>query len=90
MAYRNVLTGAAVNIENNHVRKVLITVNAALTGSIIVSDETGTAGTPIVATITNPAVGDRYEYWDFKTGVTITPSTTCNITVNTDGSYGPK
>ena len=70
-------------------RKVLLQVNAALTGTIKVIDNT--AGTTAnVATITNPAVGDQFEYWNFETGVRIIASTTCDITVSTDGSYGPK
>lgn len=63
-------------------KRVLITINAALTGSIKVIDNT--AGTTAnVATITNPAVGNVFEYWDFATGVRIIASTTCDITVNT-------
>lgn len=86
MIYKNVKTGAAVNIIAGPLRRVLITVNTALTGNIIVSDEAGTAGTPVVATITNPTVGTQYEYWGLQSGVTVTPSTTCDITVNADMS----
>lgn len=89
MAYKHIITGTATSCSGA-CSKVKITVNAALTGSIIVSDETGTLGTPIVATITNPAVGSVYEYWDLKNGVCVTPSTTCDITVNTGGSFGYK
>lgn len=63
-------------------KRVIVQVNAALTGSIKVIDNT-TGTTANVATITNPAVGDRYEYWDFVTGVRIIASTTCDITVST-------
>ena len=70
-------------------RKVFIQVNAALTGTITVIDnDTGT--TANIAIITNPTVGQQYEYWDFVTGVRIVTSAICDITVQTDGSYGPK
>jgi len=70
-------------------KKVRITVNAALTGTIAVCDAiSGT--TANVATITNPGVGDFFEYYDFGTGVRIVTDASCNITVNTDGSYGGK
>lgn len=62
-------------------KRVLITVNAALTGSIKVLDNT-TGNTANVATITNPTVGSSYEYWDFATGVRIVVSGACDITVN--------
>jgi len=66
--------------------KVVITVNAALTGTITVID--GTTGTTAnVAIITNPTVGSRFEYTNFTEGVRIVTSATCDITVNTDGGY---
>lgn len=62
-------------------------VNAALTGTIAVID--GTDGTTAnVATITNPTVGSRFEYYDFKEGVRIKASAACNITVSVVDSYG--
>lgn len=88
MAYFYITAAAAVNLQKDRVRKVLITVNASVTGTITISDETGTTGTPVVGIITNPTVGTNYEYWDFKTGVTITPSAISNLTVNVDSSYG--
>lgn len=87
--YKHLTAGSAANITAGRARKAMIQVNAALTGSITVSDETGTAGTPVVAIITNPTVGSQYEYWDFNNGVTVTPSTTCDITVSVDNSFGP-
>lgn len=90
MAYKHVTAGSAANLAKNAVSKVKITVNAALTGTITVSDETSTAGTPVVGVITNPTVGSVYEYWDLQNGVTVTPSTTCEITVNMSSTYGPK
>lgn len=90
MAYSHITAGSAVNLAQNAINKVIVTVNAALTGTITVSDEKGTTGSPVVGIITNPTVGSRYEYWDFKSGLTITPSTTCEITVNIDGGRGTK
>lgn len=88
MAKAYIVDTTATNVAGPS-RKVLITVNAALTGTIKVID--GTSGTTAnVATITNPTVGSQYEYWDFTTGVRIIASTTCDITVSTDGSLGPK
>jgi len=89
MAYFHITSSGAVNLEKNRIRKVLITVNAALTGTITISDETGTGGTPVIGIITNPTVGTPYTYYNLKTGLTVNPSATCEITVNTDGSNGP-
>lgn len=75
----NVLTGAC--------SRVVLQVNAALTGSIKVID--GIAGTTAdVATITNPTVGSVYEYWDFATGVRVIASGACNITVSAETGVG--
>jgi hypothetical protein len=79
----------ASNLINCSLRKAIIQVNAALTGTITVSDETGTSGTPVVAVITNPTVGSSFTYGNFKTGVTVNPSATCDITVSLDTSQGP-
>lgn len=89
MAYVHITASGAVNQATGRLRKVSLQVNAALTGTITISDETGTAGTPVVAVITNPTVGSYYEYWDMKNGLTINPSGTCDITVNMDSSFGP-
>lgn len=89
MAYSHITASGAVNIAKDRIRAMKITVNGALTGTITVSDEVATAGTPVVAVITNPTVGTVYEYWDFKNGVTINPSATCDITCNADSSFGP-
>ena len=63
------------------IKKVLITVNTALTGTSTVVDGL-TGSTANVAVITNPAVGSQYEYWDFAVGVRIVTSAICDITVN--------
>ena len=84
-----IVDSTATQVVTGPARKVIIQVNAALTGNIKVID--GTSGTTAnVATITNPTVGSKYEYWDFATGVRVIASTTCDITVGTDGSFGPK
>lgn len=59
----------------------MVQINLALTGNIVVADANGT-----VATITNPTVGSKYEYWDLVGPVTVNPSTTTDITVNTGGA----
>ena len=66
--------------------KVVVQVNAALTGSIKVIDNTS-GTTANVATITNPTVGSSYTYTDFTVGVRIIASGACDITVSTDGRY---
>lgn len=88
MARSYITDNTATQVETGRVRKAIVQVNAALTGTIKVIDNTS-GTTANVATITNPAVGDRYEYWDFQTGVRIIASTTCDITVSTDSSHGP-
>ena len=75
--------GTATQVETGAVSKVLITNNAALTGTIkVIDDVQGT--TANVATITNPTVGSSYEYWNFALGVRVIASGACDITVSTD------
>lgn len=89
MANTYITTATTTQVESDKIRKVAVQVNAALTGTIKVID--GTTGTTAnVATITNPTVGSRYEYWSFTAGVRIVTSATCDITVSTDGSFGPQ
>ena len=65
---------------------ILITNNLALTGTVTVatvgSTQYGTAGATI-AVITNPTVGSMYRYGGLSRqgNVTVTPSTTCDISV---------
>jgi hypothetical protein len=87
--YTHITDSTATVVDNGRIRKAIIQCNAALTGSITVYDEIGSGTTTVVAVITNPTVGSRFEYWDFKTGVKVVASGTCDITVLTDGSYGP-
>lgn len=71
------------NVYTGPVRKAIIQVNAALTGTIQVIDgATGTTGN--VGIITNPTVGTKYEYWGLTTGFRVIPSTTCDITASAD------
>jgi len=82
MARAYIVDTTSTNVADS-ARKVVITVNAALTGSIKVID--GTTGTTAnVATITNPTVGAQFIYYDFTAGVRVIASGACDITVNTD------
>lgn len=81
----NITTGTATDVAAQ-ASAILIQVNAALTGNIIVatagSSQYGTSGATI-ATITNPTVGSEYRYGGLaqQGKVTVTPSTTCDISV---------
>lgn len=82
----NITTGTATDIASQ-AYGILITVNAALTGTIITSVAGSTQyGTPAatIGTITNPTVGNNFKYVGLNQAgkVTVTPSTTCNITVS--------
>lgn len=56
---------------------ILIQVNAALTGTLTVTD-----GGTTKAVITNPTVGSVYTYYGFTGQVQVNPSTTCDVTVS--------
>lgn len=87
MAKAYIVDTTETQVVTGPVSKVLIQVNAALTGTIKVID--GTAGTTAnVATITNPTVGSQYVYWGFSSGVRVIASTTCDITVSASGTFG--
>lgn len=82
MARSYIVDDTATNVQTGRVSRAIIQVNAALTGNIKVID--GTTGTTAnVATITNPTVGTKYEYWNFQNGVRVIASGACNITVST-------
>lgn len=83
MAYSHITDNTATNVANGPVKKALIQVNAALTGTITVYDAIGSATTPVVAVITNPTVGSQYQYNTLATGFKVTASTTCDITAQT-------
>jgi hypothetical protein len=83
MAYSNIVDDTATNVVTGACPRAIVQVNAALTGTIKIID--GTSGTTAnVATITDPTVGNIYEYWDFKTGVRVIASGACNITVSAE------
>lgn len=84
MIYAHYTATGPFQFYKGGIKKVIVQVNAALTGSIAIADETATAGTPLVATITNPTVGTKYEYWGISNGLSVNPSTTCDITVSGD------
>ena len=82
-----ITTDTTTQVHTGRAKRVLITTNEALTGTVTVID--GTAGTTAnVAIITNPTVGSQYEYWGFAHGVRIVTSAACDITVNVDASFG--
>lgn len=70
----HVTTGSTTTLPVTY--GVRISNNLALTGTITVND----AGSA-VAIITNPTVGQFYEYWGFTGVPTIVTSTTCDITI---------
>lgn len=86
MLHSHIIAGSAVNVYAAPVKAISIQINAALTGTITISDEVGTTGSPVVGIITNPTVGLYFKYIAFRYGVCITPSTTCDITVNLDNN----
>jgi hypothetical protein len=81
-----ITTATTTQVTDSPASKVLVQVNAALTGTIKVIDNT-TGTTVNVATITNPGVGARFEYWNFTTGVRIITDASCDITVSTYGGF---
>ncbi len=83
MAKSYIVDSTATQVATGYCKRVMVTVNAALTGSIKVID--GTSGTTAnVATITNPGVGAQFVYMDFMSGVRIIASGACDITVSAD------
>lgn len=85
---RYITDNTETQVATGRVSKVIVQVNAALTGTIKVIDGVGSTTTANVATITNPTVGSRFEYWDFGTGCKIIASTTCDITVSASQARG--
>lgn len=83
MAYKYIVDNTATQVEIGYVRKAIIQVNAALTGSIKVID--GIDGTTAnVATITNPTVGSLYIYNGLNSGFRVIASGSCDITASTE------
>lgn len=89
MARANIVDSTATQVSTGPASKVIVQVNAAMTGSIKVIDNTA-GSTANVATITNPAVGNVFEYWDFTSGVRIIASGSCDITVSAWGGFGAR
>ena len=87
MIYAYIVDTTATNVFAGACKRAIIQVNAALTGTIKVIDGT-TGTTATVATITNPVVGDLYEYWGLQNGFRVIASTTCDITASADISRG--
>jgi len=85
--YAYITDSTETQVWTGRARRVVVQVNAALTGTIKVIDNT-TGTTANVATITNPTVGSRYEYFDFRTGVRIVASGACDVTVAASDSFG--
>lgn len=87
MAKSYITTATTTQVQTGKVKSALITVNAALTGTITVIDGTsGTTGN--VAVITNPTVGSSFQYWDFNDGLRVVTSAICDVTVNYTGQSG--
>ena len=85
--YAYITTATTTQAYTGKAKRVLITANSALTGTIKVID--GVSGTTAnVATITNPTVGSSYLYYNFNSGVRIVTSDACDITVNVDTTRG--
>lgn len=87
MLYRHFTGASAINAVAQAAKRVRITINTGFTGTLTISDETGIAGSPVVGIITNPVVGQFFDYWGIQSGLTITPSGTgADATVNADFS----
>lgn len=81
--YKYITDGTETQVVTGPVRKAIIQVNGALTGTIKVIDNT-TGTTANVATITNPTVGSRYEYHTLVNGFRVVASGACDITASTE------
>ncbi len=73
----------AYTIGGVALRGLFIQVNAALTGTLTVKDDSTTK-----AVITNPAVGNQFVYYGFTGVCTVTPSTTCDATASALSVHG--
>lgn len=86
MANASITTATSTNVAGP-CRTGAIQINNDMTGTITVVDNT-TGSTPVIAIITNPTKGQRYEYWNFVTGFRLVTSAVCDITGMSDGAYG--
>jgi len=86
MAYSYITDTTQTQVFTGACKEVWVQVNSgalASSGTIKVID--GTSGTTAnVATIDSPTTGLRYTYKDFKTGVRIVASGSCDVTVWAD------
>jgi hypothetical protein len=82
---QNITTGTATTVAAN-AYAIFIQVNAALTGTIVIAVAGSTqyvTTSATIATITNPTAGSQFKYGGLNQqgAVTVTPSTTCDISV---------
>lgn len=82
---KNITAASAATVASN-AGAILIQVNKALTGNIVVATLGSTQyNTPAqtIATITDPTVGNSFRYGGLSQqgAVTVTPSAICDITV---------
>lgn len=82
-----IVDSTPTQVSTGPTKRAVIQVNAALTGTIKVID--GTTGTTAnVATITNPGVGNSFNYYFLSQGFRVIASTTCDITASGIQSIG--
>lgn len=79
--WRNLTSGTNVVKETSGFLRRLV-INKGFTGTITIYDNTAASGDKI-ATITDPAVGQNFNFFcDFNTGLTVVLSTTGDVTVS--------
>jgi hypothetical protein len=80
MAWKHITDNTATQVDSGRVKKAIVQVNAALTGTITVYDNISSDTSNTVAIITNPTVGSKYEYNTLNIGFKVVASTNCDIT----------
>lgn len=80
------ITSTAATLIGSNSQAIFIQVNAALTGSVTVTNGGSTqygTSSGTVAVITNPTVGSQFKYGGLaqQGAITVTASGTCDITV---------
>lgn len=88
MANKRITTATTSTIAARP-RRLRVNVNAALTGTITVTDDVPAtpelaAFTDTLAVITNPAVGDFYQFGQFRGVAKVVTSAICDITIVTE------
>ena len=76
MAYSYVTVSGPQLIMAGKVKKAIVQVNNAITGTLTIADSATAAATPVVGAITNPTLGSKFEFWDIKDGLCVGASTT--------------